>query len=184
MALSNDEKWNAVFSCDKHYDGMFYYGVQTTGIFCRPSCKSKTPLPKNILFFDTRETAVSKGFRPCKRCRPDLICFSPIEDVAFKARNVIDKHFPDRDKLNSEIKNLGITKNYLSSLFLNQYGTTLYEYVSCLKVDLAKKLLSETSEPIIFIGQACGFESLSAFYAFFKKRLNLTPKKYRILYHK
>jgi AraC family transcriptional regulator of adaptative response / methylphosphotriester-DNA alkyltransferase methyltransferase len=69
--ISDNDKWQAVIECDKSYDGLFFYGVVTTGVFCRPSCRSKSPLRNNVLFFNGLDDAVKAGFRPCKKCRPD-----------------------------------------------------------------------------------------------------------------
>lgn len=66
-----DIYWNAVKNSDPSYDGVFFYAVTTTNIFCRPSCKSRLPKREHVMFFRTKEEAKSKGFRPCKRCRPD-----------------------------------------------------------------------------------------------------------------
>jgi methylphosphotriester-DNA--protein-cysteine methyltransferase len=66
------QKWNAVQKGDPTFDGVFFYGVRSTGIYCRPSCRSKMPLRKNVEFFDSAEKAEERGFRPCKRCKPDL----------------------------------------------------------------------------------------------------------------
>lgn len=77
--LGVDVMWKAVSSCDNSYDGIFFYAVKTTRIFCRPSCKSRTPLPENVVYFPVFSMAMEKGFRPCKRCRPDLL-EAPNED--------------------------------------------------------------------------------------------------------
>lgn len=74
--LTDKEKWKAVIQKNPVYDGLFFYAAKTTGIFCRPSCKSKDPLDKNALFFDTAKQALENGFRPCncfrkKRGEPD-----------------------------------------------------------------------------------------------------------------
>ncbi len=69
--ISDTEKWQAVVNCDKGYDGLFFYGVTTTGIFCRPACRAKTPRRENVVFFGNAEQAIEAGFRPCKKCRPD-----------------------------------------------------------------------------------------------------------------
>lgn len=63
--------WQAIVANDASYDGTFYYAVTTTGIFCRPSCKSRVPKRENVRVFQDRQTAVAEHFRPCKRCRPD-----------------------------------------------------------------------------------------------------------------
>ena len=77
MRISDNEKWQALISCDKDYDGLYFYGVKTTGIFCRPSCKSRMPIRDNVIFFHNSRKAIEMGFRPCKRCRPDQVDFEP-----------------------------------------------------------------------------------------------------------
>ena len=68
--MTGEEKYRAIAACDAACDGLFYYGVVTTGIYCRPSCPSRTPKRENLRFFASREEAEAAGFRPCKRCRP------------------------------------------------------------------------------------------------------------------
>lgn len=68
--MTDEEKYRAIAACDAACDGLFYYGVVTTGIYCRPSCPSRTPKRENLCFFASREEAEAAGFRPCKRCRP------------------------------------------------------------------------------------------------------------------
>ena len=70
MKLTDDEMWEAVINCAPALDGQFFYAVKTVGVYCRPSCKSRTPLRKNVLYFETGEDARNAGFSPCKRCRP------------------------------------------------------------------------------------------------------------------
>jgi AraC family transcriptional regulator of adaptative response / methylphosphotriester-DNA alkyltransferase methyltransferase len=84
------EKWQAVISCDSNYDGIFFYGVKTTGIFCRPSCKSKTPLRGNVIFFDNIANALEIGLRPCKRCCPDKVVFQPELELVKEAKGIFD----------------------------------------------------------------------------------------------
>ena len=68
--LTEDEKWLAVVNRDPKYDGLFFCCVKTTKIYCKPSCKSRTPLRRNVLFSENASQAVELGFRACKRCRP------------------------------------------------------------------------------------------------------------------
>mgnify|MGYP003400168036 CR=1 FL=1 len=84
--MTEVEKWNSVKSCDSSYNGKFYYGVKATGIYCRPSCKSKLPKRENIVFFDTREEAEKAGFRTCKRCWLDLVDYDPAKELSEKAK--------------------------------------------------------------------------------------------------
>jgi AraC family transcriptional regulator of adaptative response / methylphosphotriester-DNA alkyltransferase methyltransferase len=179
MALTNNEKWNAVIHCDNLYDGVFFYGVKTTGVFCRPSCKSKEPLRNNVEFFDEIEQAYAYGLRPCKRCRPDLVEFRPMLDLIEKTKHIFDTCFDDRDKLAAEIKELNISQNYFIHLFRQQFNMTPLEYINKLRVEKAMQLLSDTDINILNVALLCGFGSLSTFYEFFKKQVGLTPKEYR-----
>ena len=70
-ALPDDEtRWQAVLENDARFDGTFYYGVMTMGVYCKPSCPSRDPLRKNVRFFDTPAVAEAAGLRACKRCKP------------------------------------------------------------------------------------------------------------------
>lgn len=71
--MEREEKIKAVKNKDKRYDGQFFVAVKSTKIVCCPSCSSRTPLEKNIVFFDTLEEALLNGYRPCKRCKPEMI---------------------------------------------------------------------------------------------------------------
>lgn len=178
MPLTEDEKWKAVVGCDSKYDGVFYYAVKTTGIVCRPSCKSKEPKLHNVHFFDNLEDAHAMGFRPCKRCRPELIKFNPINDLAKKAKHIYDTFYTDRETLPLEISKLSISQNYLINIFHLQYNMTPVEYVNKLRIEKAKELLYENRYNILNIALQCGFGSLSTFYELFKKQVGMTPKEY------
>ncbi|MVX65583.1 helix-turn-helix domain-containing protein [Clostridium chromiireducens] len=179
MKLTDDNKWNSIINNDSNYDGVFYYGVITTGIFCRPSCKSKEPLRRNVVFFENIEEAYAHGLRPCKRCRPDLITFNPMEDIVKKAKSIYDMNFKDKDRIKCEIETLGISQNRLIELFHKHYDMTPIEYINNLRIDNAKKLLLITDASIVNIAVQCGFGSLSNFYEFFKKQVKQTPNEYR-----
>ncbi len=71
MFVADDDKWNALVQRDMQSDGVFFYGVLTTGIYCRPICSSRLPNRINVRFFSSREEAENAGFRPCKRCHPN-----------------------------------------------------------------------------------------------------------------
>lgn len=181
MGLTADEQWQAVIHCDHSYDGVFFYGVKTTGIFCRPSCKSKEPLRNNVAFFGDIQEAYAHGLRPCKRCRPDLIAFRPTLDLLEKAKHVFETYFTDRNGLAVQMKELGISQNHLIHLFRQQYQMTPVEYLNILRIKKAMAMLGTTDTNILTIAMACGFGSLSTFYKFFKKQVGLTPQEYRRL---
>ena len=171
--------WRAVAECDKTYDGQFYYAVKTVGVYCRPSCRSKEPLRKNVLFFASTADAEAAGYRACKRCRPDLDGYAPAAELAERAKNLIDEYYAEKERLAAEISNLGISESRLSVIFKRQYGVSQISYKNKKKFDYACGLLAETNIPIIDVAGDIGFDSLSAFYTFFKKYSAVTPKAYR-----
>lgn len=178
MVLTNEEKWRAVVDCDGIYDGVLYYGVKTTGIVCRPSCKSKVPKRDNVIFFNDIEDAYAKGLRCCKRCRPDQIEFNPMTDSAKKIKHIYDTYYTDRENLSLKISKLNISKNHLINLFRRQYNMTPVKYANKLRIEKSMELLYKNENNILTIALQCGFGSLSTFYKFFNKQVGLTPKQY------
>lgn len=177
--LTEKEKWKAVVQRNPEYDGLFFYAAKTTGIFCRPSCKSKDPLDKNAMFFDTAQQAVENGFRPCKRCRPDLLDFKPDKDLAAQIKQIMDSFYPDREQLNLELKNLSVCHNHIIRIFRAEYHITPLAYVNSLRVKRAQLLLTTTKKTVLDIAQSCGFGSLSSFYNCFKKQTGMSPSSFR-----
>lgn len=177
--LTEEVKWRASLDCDPAYDGRFFYGVKTTGIFCRPSCKSKSPKRENVDFFDTAEQARESGLRPCKRCRPDLLEFQPLKEIVEQIKEVCEKYFSDHESLKKNLSGIGLSRNRMTQLFQAQYGTTPTEYVNQLRIDSAKVLLSNMKNKMPQIALQSGFESLSTFYIQFRKLTGMSPKEYR-----
>lgn len=177
--MTEDEKWNASLSCDASYDGLFYYGVKTTGIFCRPSCKSKSPKRENVAFFDRAQQAQAYGLRPCKRCRPDLLEFQPQKEIAEKIKSTYQQFFTDQICLKVELEKLGLSRNRSAQLFQQQYGKAPTEYLNQLRISRAKELLLDTKGNILHIALQSGFDSLSTFYTQFRKVSGVSPNEYR-----
>ncbi len=175
--MTNEEKWKAVIENNVDSDGKFFYAVRTTKVFCRPSCKSKAPLRSNVNFFDNKQQAMDAGYRPCKRCRPDLLEFCPSEKLTQNAKDVIDKYFADTDELKKQIQKLDVNKSYLNKLFLQAYGKTIAEYLRFIRIRKAKIMLLEGAT-VTESAFECGFESMSAFYSNFKKETGYPPKSF------
>lgn len=179
LPISDTEKWQAVVSCDKSYDGLFFYGVKTTGIFCRPSCKAKTPARKNVLFFDNAANAIGEGFRPCKKCRPDKVVFEPDLELVKKTKGILEANYDKSIGLIHISKQLGVSTNHLARLFKQNSGLTPTHYITKLRVNRSVELLVQEDKNILEIAYMTGFNSLSNFYKCFKEQMGQTPNEYR-----
>lgn len=174
--MPDDSRWAEVAACDKGADGRFYYGVRTTGVFCRPSCTARTPLRENVVFFDTPDQAISSGFRPCKRCRPDLPDYDPDRELVEKAKEIYAGNLDGPQRC---IGQLGVSANHLMRLFKRYEGCTQGQYLARMRIEKAKQLLRESDAKILQIALGSGFESLSNFYKRFKEHAGVTPTRYR-----
>jgi AraC family transcriptional regulator of adaptative response / methylphosphotriester-DNA alkyltransferase methyltransferase len=177
--MTDEQKLQVVLRHDEQYDGLFFVGVKSTKIFCRPSCKSKRPLRKNILFFENSKQAEQAGYRPCKRCRPDLLEYRPIKEIAEKVKLLLDNYFTRQRILEEEIRRIGVTYHRMVHIFKEYYGLTPKKYYDNLRIEEACKKLIHTGDTITDIAYSAGFQSLSAFYSAFQKSVNLSPSKYR-----
>ncbi len=177
--MTPDEMWRAVCENDAAFDGIFFYAVESTGIFCRPSCKSKQPRRENVRFFTSAAQARAAGFRPCKRCRSDLADYQPMRDIAERARLLLEASCAGGYGCAPALRSLGLSRRRLAEIFLAVYGVTPSEYLARLRLQKAEWLLSATADPIVDVAYAAGFGSLSSFYRFFKGRTGLSPAAYR-----
>lgn len=177
--MTEEEMLNAVRNNDENYDGMFFYAVKTTGIFCRPSCKSKIPKKENICFFETADDAEKAGFRPCKRCRSDLIDYEPMKEIAEDIKNKIDEIYNSDVEIYNGLKDFGLTQRRITDVFKHEYGITPKEYMDLLKLKEAARLIKNTDNKIIDIAYSIGFTNLPTFNRFFKCHTGKTPTEYR-----
>ncbi len=177
--MTFDEMYTAVISNDVSYDTVFFYAVKSTGIYCRPSCKSRPPRVENIEFYKTAKEALNMGYRACKRCRSDLLDYKPMKEIAEKLKNLIDDMFNETENLNTEFDKLGLSRKRMVKIFKDEYGKTPSAYVNDLRYKEAVRLLEQTNNEVIDIAYSVGFGSLSVFYKFFKERANMSPAAYR-----
>ena len=177
--MTDEEKYRAIAACDAACDGLFYYGVVTTGIYCRPSCPSRTPKRENLRFFASREEAEAAGFRPCKRCRPDLDRFAPGEEAAAAVRQAVARHYANPQALRQELDALGLDRRHLTRLFERTCGHSVQEELQAVRLTQARALLDRgcTATETAF---AVGFGSSAAFTAFFRRQTGLTPSQYAV----
>ncbi len=179
LGMTFDEMYEAVIKNDQSYDTVFFYAVKSTGIYCRPSCKSKAPKLENVEFFETADQAKAFGYRSCKRCRSDLLDYDPMKEIAEKLKKLIDDMFNQLETLNTEMGSFGISRKRMVEVFKEQYGITPSSYVNDLRYKEAKRLLEQTEMEVVDVAYSVGFNSLSAFYKFFKERADMSPAAYR-----
>jgi AraC family transcriptional regulator, regulatory protein of adaptative response / methylphosphotriester-DNA alkyltransferase methyltransferase len=180
--LTEDAMWQAVAACDPAFDGQFFYAVSTTGVYCRPSCRSKHPRREHVRYFLTGEAARAAGFRPCKRCRSDLAAYRPMLDMAARIRDMLQRDYTARLALADGLKGLGMSRRRMTELYKAVYGETPGAYLAALRLAEAKRRLTDTDEPLTDIAFAVGFDSLSGFYRFFQTYGGASPAAYRRLH--
>ncbi|MDF2679529.1 MAG: methylphosphotriester-DNA--protein-cysteine S-methyltransferase [Brevibacillus sp.] len=176
----NEESWRAIVECDDVYDGQFWYGVLTTGIFCRPSCKSRVPKQENIRIFTSIREAEQIGLRPCKRCQPLAASWLPAdEELANRVERLIDECYQEPLTLQDMASRLFVSPFHLQRSFTRQMDCSPGKYLSRRRVEAAKKLLSETKHSVTDIAMQVGFRTSAYFAHVFLKEAGLTPTQYR-----
>lgn len=171
-------RWQALVERDPKADGTFYYAVRSTGVYCKPSCASRLPLRKNVLFFESAAAAAEAGFRPCKRCRPGGPGLK--EEYAAKAAKacrIIDaaEKVPD---LASLARAVGMSPHHFHRVFKSQTGLTPKAYAMARRSRQTRRELAGRGTVTEAIYGA-GFNSSGRFYAQSSRILGMTPGEYR-----
>ena len=177
-------------SHDARFDGQFYTAVKTTGIYCRPVCKVRTPLARNCLFFTSAARAEAAGFRPCLRCRPELApAASPSwstqdasQILAGQALQLLDGADILTDaplRVSDLALRLGVSERHLRRILTQHLGVTPLQYRQTRRLLIAKQLLCDTTLPIAQIAQLSGFASQRSFNTAFASHYHLTPSACR-----
>src|SRR5579871_2625541 len=183
MKLPEPFSWSREESRSGKFDGKFLIGVRTTGIYCLPSCPTHPPKPENVFLVKTEEEAKAAGFRACKRCRPDLFYRGEDENIALfeglTARVRTAPHeFPGVPALAHAC---GVSQTKLADLFRVHAHITPAAWLKREHVQTAVRQLLESSDKVVDIGFAAGFESESAFHRQFLALMRMTPGAYRAL---
>ncbi|WP_066389878.1 bifunctional transcriptional activator/DNA repair enzyme AdaA [Neobacillus mesonae] len=176
--LSFEEMWEKIITCDRKYDGLFFTAVKTTKIYCRPSCRSRKPKKVNVEFYHDMNEVEKAGYRPCKRCQPEVEHSPHIELV----RNIITflvNHYKQNLILKDIADQVGLSPFYLERLFKQETSETPRTYLEKIRIDKAARLLKCTAMTNLEICYEVGFQSPSNFYKVFRSLKNCSPSEYR-----
>jgi len=179
MMLDPDQCYRALRTHDARFDGRFFVGVGTTGIYCRPVCTARTPLARNCTFFPSAAAAEAGGYRPCLRCRPELAPGYAAVDanrrLAQAAAGLIEDGRLEDASLEDLAGALGVTDRHLRRVFQQEFGVSPVAYAQTQRLLLAKRLLTDTAMPVVDVAMASGFASLRRFNDLFRTRYRMTP---------
>lgn len=173
MNLSVDIMYKASFNKDANFEGVFWMGVKTTGIFCRPTCTARKPKPENVEFFNSTKDAILKGYRPCKVCKPlEKLNETPryIQEIINELSENPSLKFKDYDLVKR-----GIEPATMRRWFLKNHGITFQAYQRMFRINSAFKKIQK-GERITETAFESGYESLSGFTESFKNVFGVSPK--------
>jgi AraC family transcriptional regulator, regulatory protein of adaptative response / DNA-3-methyladenine glycosylase II len=183
MDLDANSCYQAMLARDPRFDGRFFVGVATTGIYCRTICTVRTPRRESCTFYPSPSAAERAGYRPCLRCRPELAPGSAPVDAAGRlaaavASRIEDGALADRrvEELAAEI---GVSDRHLRRVLKSQLGVTPVELAQTQRLLLAKRLLTDTGLSVTDVAFASGFSSVRRFNALFRERYRLNPTDLR-----
>ena len=168
---------------DPAFDGVFFVAVRTTMVYCRPVCRVRQPLTRNISFFPSAAAAEQAGYRPCLRCRPETAPFSAAwrgtEATVARALRLIEEGALDGGGVAALSARLGIGPRHLSRLFRRHLAASPLQVAKTLRLQRAKRLLDQTALPMSAVAEQAGFGSLRRFNAAFSDLYGRPPSSLR-----
>ena len=168
---------------DAKFDGLFFTAVRTTGIYCRPVCRVKQPLTRNVVYYPTAAAAERAGYRPCLRCRPESAPFCPAwkgtRSTVERAVKLIGRGALDCGSVADLAVQLGVGPRHLARLFEQHVGASPLQMAKSLRLQRAKRLLDETEADMIEIASRAGFGSVRRFNAAFRELYGRPPSAFR-----
>lgn len=183
MVVNTAGLYAAFKAKDARFDGRFFVGISSTGIYCRPVCRAKQPKAENCTFYQTAAEAEQAGYRPCLLCRPELAPGTSITDAAanlvYRAVRMLEKNCGSGLSMDELAGRLGCTGRHLRRVFTAEYNVSPVQYLQTCRLLLAKNLLTDTNLSVLDVAMASGFGSLRRFNDLFKKHYNLAPAALR-----
>ncbi|HEY9646045.1 MAG TPA: DNA-3-methyladenine glycosylase 2 [Chroococcidiopsis sp.] len=185
--LTDDQCYCAVVSRDRRFDGVFFVGVSSTGIYCRTVCTVKTPRQKNCTFYPSAAAAERAGYRPCLRCRPELAPgqakIDAIGRLAAAAASQIENGALTEQSVSDLAISLSISDRHLRRILQQEFGVSPIQLAQTQRLLLAKRLLTDSTLSIADVAFASGFSSVRRLNALFQKHYRLNPTTLRKATH-
>ena len=181
--LQNEIYERARLARDSRFDGQFYVGVKTTGIYCRPICPANAPKSKNVTFYPSAAAASDAGFRPCLRCRPECApgtpAWSGTSTTVRRGLRLISNGALDDGDVEILAERLGVTSRHLRRLFSKHLGASPLAVAHTQRLHFAKRLIDETTLPMSHISSAAGYGSVRRFNDTFRRTYGRSPRELR-----
>jgi AraC family transcriptional regulator of adaptative response/methylated-DNA-[protein]-cysteine methyltransferase len=168
------EFYQALLARKKDFDGVFFVGVKTTGVFCRPTCSARKPKLENCEFFETAQQALLASFRPCKRCRP-LSHPNQVSKLIQKLVEAVEEN-PERRWKDKDVDELAVDASTARRQFKKRFGMTFVAYARARRMGLAMKQI-RGGEAVIEAQLSTGYESSSGFRDAFSRIMGAAPTK-------
>src|SRR5690349_15113595 len=183
MHTDHERCYRAAESRDARFDGVFYVGVRTTGIYCRPLCPAVTPKRQNVTFYATAAAAQDAGLRACRRCRPDTTPGSPEwnvrADAVGRAMLLIADGVVERGGVEGLAERLGYSQRHVSRMLADEVGAGPLAIARSNRAQAARALIETTELPMSDIAFAAGFASIRQFNDSVRQAYALTPTQMR-----
>ena len=181
MRMNHAQMYSRLLAGDSAWNGRFFTGVLTTGIYCLPSCKARKPKSENVRFFPTCEMARASGLRACKKCHPDDYArgADPVLETIESLVSEIRTNPVNFSDARAIVRRSGFGTTRAFELFREHYHTTPADLLLRARLANAKQELLYSKAPVTDIALAAGFESLSAFHDNFLRLNGMTPVSYR-----
>ncbi len=183
MLLDGDTCYRALAARDARFDGVFFVGVETTGIYCRPVCRARTPGRDRCSFYRTAAEAERASFRACFRCRPELSPGHGSVDARSRlcaaAVARIEAGFLNEASVDALAAELGVTARHLRRTMIAELGVSPVDLAQSRRLSLAKQLLQDTALPLAEVAFASGFSSVRRCNAVFQARFGRPPSALR-----
>ncbi|MFF2328017.1 MULTISPECIES: DNA-3-methyladenine glycosylase 2 family protein [unclassified Streptomyces] len=181
--MDEETRYEAVSSRDARFDGEFFFAVETTGIYCRPSCPAVTPRRKNVRFYPTAAAAQGNGFRACRRCRPDAVpgsaAWNVRADAVGRAMRMIGDGVVDREGVAGLARRLGYSSRQVLRQLTAELGAGPVALARAQRAHTARVLLRTTGLPVTEIAFASGFASVRQFNDTIRRIYARTPSALR-----